>query len=312
MEVLAGNSGRGTSVPLCVITAYFNWCRFRSKLENYCLFREEMRHNDVAVLTVECALPDQQFQLPPSCDVIQVRTNSIMWQKERLLNIALEALPLEYKYVAWIDCDLIFQDRSWSMQATRTLESFGVVQLFDKMVRLPRFRKMMLPNDAQSLGFMAALRRSIEQNMSPRLGHPGFAWAARREVLEACNGFYDGCIIGGADRVMTHAWLGDYHAPIVSEIILGQMKPHYLEWALRAHRVVRGSVSSVDGTVMHLWHGESLNRLYFERHRPVAELGFNPATDLVMNNHGCWEWATEKPKLQSWIANYFASRKEDG
>jgi hypothetical protein len=295
-----------------VITSYFNWCRFASKLSNYQVFSSQLKAHGLNLLTVECALFGEPFHLPASRDVIQVRTSSIMWQKERLLNVGLESLPRECRFVAWIDCDLLFQNASWYLEAADALETFGVVQLFEQMVRLPRGSTRVTERDTLSLSFMGGLRDSVTKNVPARLGHPGFAWAARRDVLEACDGLYDGCIVGGADRVMAHAWFGDYHSPIVREIAMGQIWPHYQSWATNAHRVVRGSVSSIAGVILHLWHGESTHRGYFKRHEPVAELGFNPTVDLMLNSYGCWEWSRDKPELQEWMQSYFESRREDG
>ena len=42
------------------------------------------------------------------------------------------------------------------------------------------------------------------------IGHPGFAWAARREVITSA-GFYDRSIIGGGDRIMLNAFTGHYN-----------------------------------------------------------------------------------------------------
>lgn len=299
------------SDALWVITSYFNWSNFASKRINYETFKTNLEQVGINLLTVECALFGEPFHLQAGRNTLQVRTASIMWQKERLLNIALEALPPNCRFVAWIDCDLLFENTLWHVQAVNSLEDFGVVQLFEKMVRLPR-GGMTHATQQRTLSFMGGLRYSLKNKAPARLGHPGFAWAARRDVLEACGGLYDACIVGGADRVMAHAWFGDYHASIVKDIALGKIAPHYLKWAEQAHRVVRGSVALIDGTVLHLWHGESSNRRYFERHNCVANFEFDPTEDLILNRYGCWEWSGEKPELQQWMRSYFDERREDG
>jgi len=264
------------------------------------------------LLTVECALPDQAFEIPPGRGVLHVRSAAVLWQKERLLNIALDAVSNTCRFVAWVDCDLIFLNHNLIKDIVHSLEEYAVTQIFDGMIRLPRGCLEPSNGEQPSESFMGGLLDSLSRPLKARVGHPGFAWAARREILEACNGFYDACIIGGADRVMAHAFLGDYHAPVVSRIAIGPIAPHYLEWARGTYRVVHGSMSVVRGTVLHLWHGESGNRLYFERHISVADLGFNPYEDLIKNYWGCWEWASSKPKLQDWIHAYFTARHEDG
>jgi hypothetical protein len=210
---------------LWVITSYFNWCRYDSKWHNYLEFRRRMEADGVNLLTVECAMTGSEFQLPRDPSVIQVRASSVLWQKERLLNIGLENLPASARFVAWVDCDLIFSNQKWQQQTVATLERFGVVELYENMIRLPAGRMRPLPEDKPSNSFMAGMRAAAIGAVKPRLGHPGFAWAARRDVLEACGGFYDGCIVGGADRVMAHAWFGDFHNNIVEKSLLARLNP---------------------------------------------------------------------------------------
>jgi len=298
---------------LCVITSYFNWAHFQSKRLNYEAFRLHMKQSDISVLTVECALIGDPFDLIPARDVIQVRTNSIMWQKERLLNIALDSLSSDYRFVAWIDCDVLFQNPRWHLEAVRQMENVGVIQLFSEVIRLPRCTSptMIDPTLARP-GFVSSLRDSVVDHLPATLGHPGFAWAVRRDVIEACNGFYDACIIGGADCVMAHAWFGDYGAYPVRQIAAGHIESHYQIWAERAHRVVRGSVSSIAGQLLHLWHGEDLNRIYRDRHKIMSAFGFDPDQDLCLNMCGCWEWSGRKPEMERWMESYFEGRREDG
>src|SRR3954452_2532913 len=78
---------------LCVAAAYFNPAGFRSKLHNYHLFRDRVAAAGIPLVTVECALGGQPFELPPGPGVRHVRGRDVMWQKERLLNLAIDALP---------------------------------------------------------------------------------------------------------------------------------------------------------------------------------------------------------------------------
>jgi hypothetical protein len=295
-----------------VITSYFNWSRFHSKIENYWTFRTELEKLGANLLTVECALSNQAFEIPPGRGVIHVRTASLLWQKERLLNIALDALPNTCRFVAWVDCDLIFLNKQLLGDIVAQLQNHAVVQLFDGMIRLLRGHVTAEGCAVPAGSFMGGLLDSVMRPATARVGHPGFAWAGRREILEACNGFYDACIVGGADRVMAHAFLGDYHAPVVSRIAMGRIAGHYLQWARHAYQVVQGSVSVVRGTVLHLWHGDSRDRRYFERHIPVADFDFDPDRDLAKNQWGCWEWASAKRELHEWMEAYFEARREDG
>ncbi|MFX5494217.1 hypothetical protein ABTD62_20980, partial [Acinetobacter baumannii] len=81
-----------------------------SRRRNYGLFMQGMREAGVPCLTVECAFGDAPFDLPPSLDVIQIRSETLLWQKERLLNLGASWLPASCRFVAWIDCDILFDN----------------------------------------------------------------------------------------------------------------------------------------------------------------------------------------------------------
>jgi len=78
---------------LWAITCYFNPVRYERRLANYRRFRE---HLSVPLLTVELCY-DGRFDLDDgAADVmLQLPGTDVMWQKERLLNVAVAALPPE-------------------------------------------------------------------------------------------------------------------------------------------------------------------------------------------------------------------------
>ena len=76
------------SSDLWVITCYFNPCRYKTKRANFDAFMAGMEDNRANVLVVELAFGDEEFELPKSKNVLRLRGSGVMWQKERLLNIA--------------------------------------------------------------------------------------------------------------------------------------------------------------------------------------------------------------------------------
>ena len=60
----------------------------------------------------------------------------MLWQKERLLNLAVKAVPAGVKHIAWFDCDVILQRANWIDEARRQLDEFSVVQLFSDAIHL--------------------------------------------------------------------------------------------------------------------------------------------------------------------------------
>ena len=305
--------------PLWAITSYFNPQRYQRRLLNYRLFRERMT---APLIAVELAL-DGKFELrPDDADVmIQLPGRDVLWHKERLLNIALNAVPPDCRKIAWVDCDVVFQQHDWARLTSDLLDRAALVQPFRSVCELGRdvpLDNLDHPDNerrAHSLAYglaVAAVEVDIpSQHMRLKGCKPGLAWAARREVLQE-RGFYDACILGGGDRAMASAALGrfDYARQCL------QMSPrwmeHYMAWARPHFESVRGSIGFLEGTLLHLWHGDLTDRRYMDRHRDFRQFDFDPAVDIAKDDHGCWRWNSDKPRMHQYVRDYFAARKEDG
>jgi hypothetical protein len=298
-----------------VITSFFNPARYVTKRRNYDRFLAGLTAAGVPCLTVECAFDDQPFELPPSASVLRVRSRDVLWQKERMLNVALRALPAECTAVAWVDCDVLFDSPEWARETEALLQRYAVLQPFASVVRLPRGA---LHDDGRGKrwqSFGAVYQRDPGAAASGEFdphGHTGFAWAARRDILEEV-GLYDVCIAGSADHLMAHVFARQFENPCVDRIVgkMGPYREHFLRWARRADAVVQGSLTAGTGMLRHLWHGALTNRKYVERNAQLARSSFDPARHLAVGASGLWEWRGDTDDLRAWMIDYFASRKED-
>lgn len=301
---------------LVVLTTYYNPCRYTTRRRNYHLFREGMRQAGVACVTVECAFNDAPFELPPALDVIQLRATTLLWQKERLLNLAASWLPRQCRYVAWLDCDILFDNRHWAANLVGQLREHPVAQVFETALRLQRGNVVgEQPDRVES--FASVMRRhpeSLNAGRYDRHGHTGYGWAMRRELFDEV-GLYEAAISGSADHFMAHAIYGDGNFCIQNAL---KHEPrqlaHLHAWRQRFHARVQGRLGVVPGQIRHLWHGDALNRRYFLRMHDITDLGYDPYADLYAPPGLPLEWAPgmDKPGLKQYFANYFASRHEDG
>jgi hypothetical protein len=144
--------------------------------------------------------------------LLQIRGDSVLWQKERLLNLALGRLPTHVRFVAWADCDVIFSDPSWADSAIEVLQHHRLVQLFENFVDLgPAPTDQIGEFQYTGKGIVAFFENGGPETKNfppgsalryrPRL--PGGAWAGRRSLIEK-HGFYDSMILGGGDGAF--AW----------------------------------------------------------------------------------------------------------
>jgi hypothetical protein len=302
------------------ITAYYNFARSKRRLSNYRIFRANLR---VPLVTVELSF-DGQFDLTKKdADIlIQISGGAVLWQKERLLNIALKSVPAAVSIIAWVDCDVIFGRLDWVAQAEVKLRDNDFVQLFSDVVDLsadevePRNEHVVISPSA--CGIVSLKETDEEQafnipqdNLKTRRGIRGLAWAGKKKIIDE-HGFYDTLIIGSGDRAMAYAMYGRFDDLMHSLCMNEVRKKHYLRWADPFFKVVRGRVGYVPGTLYHLWHGEIENRRYATRHNMLSDFDFNPDTDIRIGSSGAWEWARPRGDLASFLAQYFVNRDEDG
>lgn len=305
---------------LWAITSYFNPAGYRTKKRNYDLFR---KHLGAPLLAVELA-SNGRFELDSgdADRLIQIHDGHVLWQKERLLNIALSHLPELCTAVAWIDADVIFDNPKWPALTLHALERHHFVQPFDELLELDRHQNLDqhggLP--AQRRSFASALTLGtlpsdylISSGKSNKYGlSPGHAWAGRRAILEK-SGFYDAMIVGGGDRAMINAMCGEIESYIQRCVLSPAHADHYRRWATGFHRLARSSVAYVPGRLTHLWHGSVQDRNYLGRQAILAESEFDPAHDIECQTQQVWRWAdASKPRLHQSVANYFRDRREDG
>lgn len=301
--------------PLVVITTYFNPCRYVTRRANYDLFIAGLRANNVPCITVECAFPGQDFELPESLDVIRVRANSLLWQKERLLNLAASWLPSSCEFVAWLDCDILFDDPSWGKNLIGVLDKFPVAQVFERCIRLSRDGVLEAEPPASSMGAVLSKRIDLLEGGRYDLhGHSGYGWAMRREIFDNV-GLYEHAISGSADHFMAHAIFNNFGFCIENALKHDPVQiSHLKEWGRRFYAYTQGKLGVLPGQIRHLWHGDTVNRRYFLRMHDITDLGYNPYSDILAIPGQPLEWSPgmNKPGLREYFSNYFLMRQEDG
>ena len=305
---------------LWAITSYFNPAGYRSRLANYRTFRKFLT---VPLVAVELSFTGS-FELEP-CDadiLVRLSGGDILWQKERLLNVALRHLPRDCDSVAWLDCDIIFATDDWAERARIALSDFAIVQLFSERCNLAPgatrdpsgWRPIELR--APAVGYTIVSGQLKADDLCVPGGFltggstTGLAWAAQTNLLDK-HGLYDVRIGGGGDRAIVCAALGRFDYCVEAQNLNRRQEEHYRAWGEPFFADVRNRVGYIEGRIFHLWHGDMKARHYARRHC-LAELGFDPFTDIALGAGGCWRWATKKPALHEHLRSFFASRHEDG
>jgi hypothetical protein len=296
------------------ITSYFNPAGYRRRRRNYRVFRDQL---NVPLVAVELSYTGEFELCRDDAEVlIQVRGSDVLWQKERLLNVALSGVPAECRHVAWLDCDIVFERPDWAGAASAILDELPLCQLFRAVYHLaPEARTMKDHAVASHKSFGWALAHSATPQPECVFTNDGFqrghAWAARRSLLESV-GLYDRGIIGGGDKLMAFAAIGRARDVIGQQLYSRAYVADYLEWANAFYGRVLGRVGFVDADLFHLWHGDIRDRRYSKRQSILADHDYDPRTDIALDEAGCWRWNSPKPEMHRRVREYFHSRMEDG
>ena len=300
------------SGDLAILTAYFNPCNYKSRERNLFLFLDQMRAYDLPVFVAELVFPGQHHVLEPTGNIhiIRFHASDVMWHKERLINLAAEQVPPRYIKLAWIDADVLFPNKGWYDQASGLLDSYRLVQLFDRVTQQDNYG-----NEVQLLYGLAAhiaLRKPAPFKFDTSRTWPGLAWAARRDLLRT-HGLLDVFILGSADTYMSLAAYGpldeawEWHV----QRLAPRIRKTWRNWAKAFFHDVRGNVGFVPTHVLQLGHGRKEDRKYVERLEILARHDFDPVKDIAPGSQGEWQWSSRKPNFHAEVRAYFEERKED-
>lgn len=313
---------------LHVVCAITNPVRYASRYRLYSDFERRIQTAatyydvDVKLVTIEAAYGARDHAVTDhgNPNHIQLRTSHELWHKENLLNLAIQRLPADWKYVAWIDADVNFMRPDWVEATLHALQHYAVVQMWSESCdlapnheSLKAFRSFMWcyqhPDEVDPpTGYYA----NRDRGMGPFYWHPGFAWAARRDALDALGGLIDWSILGGGDLFMARALVGELKRGGLPTSLGAAGVRWMLEWQNRAETHIRRNVGYVDGLITHYWHGAKKNRRYRDRGQILTTAQFDPERDLKRDTQGLWQLTDRSRDLRDGIRAYFRQRNEDG
>lgn len=320
---------------LAVVSCFFNPGGSARRVSNFRAFLSAVKKSGVRCLVVELAFGAAPFEFDDHDDVIQVRTDHVLWHKERLLNIGIRKLLSDgVRKIVWLDGDIVFSDSWWPAEIAHRLEYANLCQIFDTISIHAHGSgpPMIAPSSIKYFQETGQLFLQPTQRIRNQLrgmlggGQSGFGWAARAEVLEKVL-LFENAVVGGGDKLILTASLAE---DLSDERVTSLTQSKYtckacghrnksdayaasfLDWAQRWSTAVDGSVDYARLHIRDMYHGQRSDRGYMARHDILYKNEFNPAADLVTNPSGCLEWSPGKKRLKREVEAYFLSRREDG
>ena len=308
--------------PLYVLVAISNPCRYHSRYELYAEFAKYVAASGAELITIEAAYGERPHAVAAALNEnhLRLRTRHELWHKENLLNLGLAHLnkiDAAWKYVAWIDADVVFARPDWAHETVQQLQHFPFVQMFSEAHDMGPDHRVFDTYPGFAYSYRAGVVESWDYDdgySSPTGWHPGYAWAARRDALDAVGGFLDIAILGSADQHMARALIGRGR-----ESINPAMHPNYIaavdRWEKRAERHIRRNIGFVPQALFHHWHGKKIHRGYLDRWKILRDLQYDPLEDIKPDSQGLYQLVdhgdTRSIALRDKLQAYFRSRNED-
>lgn len=301
------NYDRPTRSDMAVLMVLFNPCGSLRLVNNWLYTWNKLKAADIPVFGAELLFPWQNPALSDAVKTLTVRSDSVMFHKEKLLARLEREVPATYTKLCCIDCDIVFGRSDWYDAVSDELDRFPVVQPYGRCQWMgPDLRTVIMGNPG-AVSQMDEIRSAHLMGQTDRLsGHPGFAMAMRRDVQQ-----FPWAVVGGGDAVFLRGvagLIGEFSHKRMSALT----QAAWLEWSSKA----AADMSFVDGDIFHLWHGPLKGRQYYDRYAKFVEAIPASVGDirdlLVENEDGVWAWREDvKKALNTMMLRYFMGRDDD-
>jgi hypothetical protein len=310
------------------VTPVINAARFRTRWKHYEDFEKHVAESGAILYTIEVAFGDRDFVVtqPGKAGHIQMRTHHELWLKERAINLCVQRLPMDAKYIAWVDADCTFARHDWADETRHQLQHYPIVQMWSQLSDVdPSYEVVNQLRSFMDVQISGATKKSADVygygaafGVGQNFGSPGLAWACHRDVWSQIGGLLDICIMGAGDWYFAQTVMGKLEAAIstrndLTPAFIRRMKDYAMHVA-RAKgqgRAVMGNCGVMKGLVVHYWHGGRSKRQYNTRGEILSRNGFDPDKDLQPDWQGLYQLTDRSTALRRDIQTYFAQRNED-
>ncbi len=310
------NADLNTDSTLHVIGVIQNAVRYHSRYRLFRQWVQEMLHTpNVKLHVVEAVYGDRLPECAPKhgeYEYHKVKTNSEIWLKENLLNIGVRnLLPWDWKYLAWVDCDVHFRNHHWARESIHQLQHYQIIQPWKDALDLSFDGGVM--QHFTSFGYYSAKAMpqapSVHNPYCRPYGHTGYAVACTRHFYENVEKLLDFGILGAGDAHMLWGCVGNVQGTINQQMSHGYKHLANL-WSEKAKYACNGIVGYTPGRLEHHWHGNKTNRKYGSRWQILVKHKFDPMKDLRYDYQGVLK-LKGKRQLEHAIMRYNRQRCED-
>lgn len=300
---------------LAAITCFFSYAKNTHAIKRHKEFSDNLRRQGVKLYTIELAFYNDEFLLGDDT-YLRLRTDTVLWHKEALLNFLVKRLPPNVQKIAWLDSDIFIQDDDWADKVSDLLEKCKLLQIGSKF-RFLKESKMdsgvFDKEECRSFTTMGYGFVNDKQNRHDfKKYHVGLAWAANREFFIQ-GGLFDYDPTGAGDLITYYAsaglmdhpeaqwWTRDIYSKNCKSIM-----PFVNEYVTNTYDYVKESINYLDAEVIHRYHGPMCRRGYVTRLDLLK--GINYDIHLERDDNGILKWRDNERGMNKPFEMFFRSK----
>lgn len=289
------------------ITYFFNPNLSERRLELYENFSKHMKDYGLDLYTIELSY-NGKFQVTKATNKkhIRVQTNSIMWPKENLIDVALSKIP-ETKYVTWLDSDIEFLNSNWIDDTIKKLETDScVLQPYSiskwESESKDKYEKVSMSYAYENRYVYEKTIAGIElfrfnqkiqslNNEYKSMASPGLAWAARMDFMNAIGGMMKRIVFRSGDLMIANAI---YNKEFPAFYKNKQIESFYVDYQTKIRKYIletNRKPSFVEGELLHHYHGSVRERNNFKHFQLFNDANLDFVSGLVENKYGIYEFS---------------------
>lgn len=294
----------------CIVLCFFSPLGYQKPIQNIKYNIARLKKAKIPYVLVELLYPNQYQKIAES---IVVKSNSIIFSKENLWNIACQYIPEKYSKIIFLDSDIVFNLKNWFDLASDLLNNNNIIQPFEYAYRDVSINILEQNN---SINFDAnnheicknPIIKAIINNetISLAIYEPGFSIGMTRDFFHKINGFFEYAITGSNDSMF---WLSfKEFANISTENLIQKMpilKEYHEPYKKRIQQNLdKSRMNYLQNCIgLHLYHGTKDNRFYQTRNKYLPK-----DIEFYYNDCGVLEIKSSEQKD---LKQYWIDRKED-
>ena len=304
---------------MAIITSFFNPLNFKSRKSNLIRFMEFLKESGVDEHFYICEiLFDGQEPSVKHKNVLHLKSNSILWHKEKSLNILEKIIPETYTKIIWVDADIMWFNKNWYSDISKLLEDYNMIHPM-KCCRFLDYRKQHIYSKNSYVA--EKILNGGEIPITTKRGDLcyGFAMAFKREFFHKF-GLFDRGLIGHGDFYniisIEENWLDTLSKLLSKDNSITAIKVdsifknYIINYVDMCNKWINNKYSFYDDEIVHLYHGELTNRKYNTRSKIFSDLYFDDI--FVQGSNGLYEFKESVSEYATeFFKTYFLNRKDD-